>query len=123
MESSEQAMDGEALPLRPESSVYGRLTGYASRANGDELGVFLDVNQRGRHTYDLAGLAVAPAVTEWGLGGRASLGTAGWLGSAGRLGLEARLLNAGDASSVDLLGYPRPGRRWAVQLSWREYGL
>lgn len=123
MSSAEQAMDGEPLPLRPESTVYGRLTGYGSRADGDEIAAFVDLNHRGGHTYDLAGLAVAPALTEWGLGARASLETEGLFGSAGTLGLEARLQNAGGASSVDLLGYPRPGRRWAVQLAWREDGL
>jgi outer membrane cobalamin receptor len=123
MESDEQAMDGERLPLRPESSVYGRLTGYMNRVDGDELAGFVDVTQRGAHTYDLAGLATAPAVTEWGLGARVALGTGAFFGSAGGLTLDARVLNASDAPSVDLLGYPRPGRRWAVQLAWREDGL
>ncbi len=123
MRSDEVALDGKPLPLRPESSLNGRLTGYTAASDGDELAAFLDVNLRGPYTYDMAGLARADASLEWGGGARWSLGAPPVLGSAGRLSLEARLLNAGDASTVDLLGYPRPGRRWAVQIAWREDGL
>ena len=123
MLSEEQALDGKPLPLRPDLSLYGRLTGYVAWLEGDEAAAFVDVSHRGGYTYDLAALARAPTLVEWGVGGRLAMSTPPALGSHARLGLEARLLNAADSVSADLLGYPRPGRRWAVQISWREDGL
>ena len=123
MESDEVAMDGNALPLRPRTLAYGRVTGYSRIAGPAEGAVFADVNHRGAYAYDMAGLARAPDLVEWGGGARLHLNTGGLLGTVGRLSLEGRLLNGGDAPGVDLLGYPRPGRRWAVQIAWREDGL
>ena len=68
MESEEAALDGNALPLRPETSLYGRLTGYALAMDGDEIAGFLDLSHRGAYTYDLAGLARARPSEEWGGG-------------------------------------------------------
>jgi outer membrane cobalamin receptor len=123
MSSEELAIDGKPLPLRPDASLYGRATVYEAWPAGDELAAFVELDYRGPHTYDMAGLARAPVATEIGAGVRSALSLGGLLGPSARLGVEARLMNAADAHSVDLLGYPRPGRRWAVQLTWREEAL
>jgi hypothetical protein len=120
MSSDEVAIDRKPLPLRPETSFYGRATVYEGWSGGDQIAAFVELDHRGRHTYDMAALVWAPPATEVGVGFQSALALGGLIGASGRLGLEARLMNAGDTHSVDLLGYPRPGRRWAAQLTWRE---
>jgi outer membrane cobalamin receptor len=111
--------DGDSsrsLPMRPDRLIYARVEGKAGRIIKswlDDARVFVDVEHRSAHFLDPANLIEKPARTWIGAGVR--------LYSADeRVSLAATMHDLFDAGGADLLGFPIPGRRFTVSLSFKD---
>lgn len=118
--SREAATEKKQLPLRPGQSDQARVEGYHGFARGAELRVFADLDHIGSNTYDAAALVHSPArlTLSAGIGARVPL--PGLVGPSASLDLGVGLHNILDNPSVDLVGYPLPGRAWSVRIAWLE---
>lgn len=117
---SEDASDGQPLPLRPGQTDQARVEGYHVFPRGTELRVFADLDHIGANTYDAAGLIRAPARVTLAAGVGAHVELHGIVGPSGALDLGLGLHNLLDHHAVDLVGYPLPGRAWSARVAWLE---
>ena len=107
------ARKGRDLPLRPASKWYARAEGYVREIpHVRELSLFVDAEWVAGNFLDNANLVAT--------GDRFRLG----LGLAARLrrpdlSVAVAAENLTDERTMDLVGYPVPGRSWHLLVSWR----
>jgi len=106
------AREGKDLPGRPASKWYARAEGYAREIpHVRELSLYVDAEWIAGNFIDNANLVA--------VGDRFRLG----LGLAARLrrpdlSLAVAAQNLTDERTMDLAGYPIPGRSWHLLLTW-----
>jgi vitamin B12 transporter len=118
--SHEVATEKKQLPLRPGQSDQARVEAYHAFVRGTELRLFADLDHIGSNTYDAAALVHAPARVLLGAGVGARVALPGVIGPSASLDVGVGLHNLLDNPSVDLVGYPLPGRAWSARIAWLE---
>lgn len=99
---------GRALPLRPSGTLYARPEFHIRNFGCERLTLYADARVVGESYADAAGSVVLGARAQVGVG--ASLE---W--PVGSIALSVR--DVFDARGTDLLGFPLPGRSFAVELT------
>jgi vitamin B12 transporter len=106
--------EARLLPLRSRLQAYGRVEGRMPALLGlEKVRAYVDVLHVGSNFADVANLIIVPARTQFGAG-------AGFEALNGLLGVDASIRDAFDARGVDVLGFPLPGRTFALTLSVRS---
>ncbi len=103
---------GKQLPLRPSARLFTRLSGWIGARGGVRWRPYLDVEYVGATFADPANTVRIP--------GRAVLGAGLWVGrgepGSARWALRFSVRDLLDVRPYDVVGYPLPGRRVAVEL-------
>ena len=104
-----------AQPLRVPTRLFQRLRGRLPLSGLlRELSLWAELDHRSAFFADSANLVRLPALTTFGLGGGLRL----W---EERVALSVAVRNLFDALGQDLLGFPRPGRRFEVGIEVTEW--
>jgi outer membrane cobalamin receptor len=109
--SGRPAYDGKALPMRPRTH-WALRADWLRRTGPLAWRPFVTAQWQAGHFLDEANLVVVPPQTL--LGGGLRIEHKPW-----QVFAELRVDNALDASVVDLVGYPLPGRTFWLQIGWR----
>lgn len=111
-----QAMNGadRDLPLRPRVQAYARPElMFQSWGPLDRVRFYVDMTHLGANFADIANLVVIESRTQFGVGASVSF-------ASDRLELAASLRDVFDARGRDVLGFPLPGRSFALTFTVRD---
>ncbi len=107
------ARQGRDLPLRPASKWFARAEGYVREIpHVRELSLYLDAEWVAGNFLDNANLVATENRFRLGLGLAARL-------RRPDLSIAVAAENLTDERTMDLVGYPVPGRSWHLLFSWR----
>jgi len=107
------ARSGKALPGRPASKWYARVEGYVREIpHVRELSAYMDTEWVAGNFLDNANLVAVGARFRLGLGLEARL-------RRPDLSVAVAAQNLNDDRTMDLAGYPIPGRSWHLLLTWK----